>query len=426
MKKTVIFSLTLGLLALMGCERRAGEATSGEKPKYLWFDAEANFERFATRDSIDWYLDKTVEAGFNRIAVDVRPVLGEVLYNSAIMPPLKSHGGHTVERDWDYLQYFIDGARARNLEVTVSTTMFPLGSPVFMEGPAYTDNSFDDRLCIEYLPGGMVNIKDDRTKVGAFLNPAMPENREFALGIIRELASNYDIDGYALDYCRYPGFESDFSDFSRADFERYIGQTVGNFPGDIFTYDAAGERIPGPLYKKWWEYRSMVIHDFVKAAKEELRAIDPGIELEYRAGSWINAMYPTAQNWASKRYDFAAQPENAEWASEGYKSTGFAEHLDIFLLGTYLENIYGMDDPESIEFGIDRAKRVIDGDCRVYGTIYALNHEHNIEDAVYICLAQSEGLMVFDIIQVIEFDLWDDIRKGIDRAERDLRDAAGK
>jgi len=57
----------------------------------------------------------------------------------------------------------------------------------------------------------------------------------------------------------------------------------------------------------------------------------------------------------------------------------------------------------------------------MYATIYALNHEENIEDAVYVCLRDSEGLMVFDISQVVGFDLWDDIRRGIERAEPELR-----
>ena len=82
-----------------------------------------------------------------------------------------------------------------------------------------------------------------------------------------------------------------------------------------------------------------------------------------------------------------------------------------------LERIYGMDDPESIEYGIARAQRLVGNDCKVFGTIYALNHKTNIADAVSLCLEKSEGLMIFDIVQVIEMNLWDDVQKGIERAE---------
>ena len=41
--------------------------TKQSKPKYLWFDAEANFERFSNQDSIRYYLDKTKMTGFNHM-----------------------------------------------------------------------------------------------------------------------------------------------------------------------------------------------------------------------------------------------------------------------------------------------------------------------------------------------------------------------
>lgn len=91
--------------------------------------------------------------------------------------------------------------------------------------------------------------------------------------------------------------------------------------------------------------------------------------------------------------------------------------LDTFLCGTYLTKIFGLNDPESIEYGIARAQRIVHGACKVYGTLYALNHKDNIADAVYVCLSQSEGLMVFDIVQVIEFNQWAAIKEGIQRAE---------
>ncbi|MCC8133660.1 MAG: hypothetical protein LIP04_08850 [Tannerellaceae bacterium] len=98
-----------------------------EKPKYMWFDAEANFERFQYKDSITYYLDKTKQAGFNRIVVDVRPLQGDALYTSSHLAPLTRLDGYAVERDWDYLQFFIKEARKRELKVSVSTTIFSGG-----------------------------------------------------------------------------------------------------------------------------------------------------------------------------------------------------------------------------------------------------------------------------------------------------------
>jgi hypothetical protein len=90
-------------------------------------------------------------------------------------------------------------------------------------------------------------------------------------------------------------------------------------------------------------------------------------------------------------------------------------------LGAYLNDIYGLDNNESIEYAIANAKEKIGDACMIYGTIFALNHIHNVEDAVYISLSQTDGLMVFDISQVIQFDEWNAIKRGIDRAEAEER-----
>lgn len=418
--------LTVAMTAAVicaSCIGRAGkppQARDGGKPKQLWFDAGANFERFASQDSIRYYLDRTVEAGFNEIVVDVRPNEGDVLYRSDIMHQAVAIKNHAVDRDWDYLQFFIDEARLRNLKVTVSTTVFPAGIPAFRQGPAYRDQKLAALTNTEYYPDGMKDIKDDVRQVGAFLNPALPESREYAMSFIRELLTKYRFDGYALDYCRYSGAESDFSEASRDLFEKFIGRKVGKFPEDIFTYNQDGTRNPGPYYKQWWEFRSTVIHDFVANVRKAVDELQPGVKLQYWAASWLHAIYINGQNWASPRSAFS-EAYLDDWATPAYKDTGFADQLDVFITGTYLERVWGKDDPESIEFGIARSIRDVDGDCEVYGSLYAQNHLDLFEDAVYLCLTRSAGVMVFDITQVIRYDLWDDIRRGIDRAEKEIQ-----
>ena len=52
-------------------------------------------------------LDKTQEAGFNKIVVDVKPVEGDVLYKSEFMTQATTIGSVNVaDRGWDYLQFF--------------------------------------------------------------------------------------------------------------------------------------------------------------------------------------------------------------------------------------------------------------------------------------------------------------------------------
>ena len=371
-------------------------------------------------DSIRYYLDRTVECGFNHIVVDVRPISGTVLYESDMLEPLTVVGPDTVRRDWDYLQCFLDEARKRELKVTVSTMIFPAGFTTFRQGAAYSDPELAGRTCVEYTPEGRKDIKDDPTKVAAFLNPVLPENQEYVLRFAHELLTKYKFDGYALDYCRFPDAESDFSPASREAFETYLGHGIDRFPEDIFTYDANGARVAGPYYKQWWEFRSGVIRDFIAEVRTLIERTQPGVKLEYWAASWLHAIYTQGQNWASPRSRFH-EAYLDDWATPTYNRTGFADLLDVFITGTYLEKVWGMDDPESIEYGLARSLKDVDGDCAVYGSLYAQNHVDQFEDAVYLCLSRTDGVMVFDIIQVIENDLWDDIKRGIDRAEKEQK-----
>lgn len=71
----------------------------------------------------------------------MRPVYGDVLYKkTSLMTELTTVNGFSCTL-WDYLQFFIDEAKKRDLKVTVSTTIFPAGRPDTKEGMAYRDAS---------------------------------------------------------------------------------------------------------------------------------------------------------------------------------------------------------------------------------------------------------------------------------------------
>lgn len=393
------------------------DLSAKEFPKYLWFDAEANFVRFSNRDTIRYYLDKTKETGFNTIVVDVRPIYGEVLYKKTRLPQLEKVGKNEVKRDWDYLQFFIDEAHKREMKVVVSTTFFTGGNPVTRQGLVYSDKKWASKTTLQWTPEGFKDIKDDPSKVSAFLNPSHPEVQDYVLSFVKEIVENYDIDGYALDYCRYPDVQSDFSSFTRHQFEKHIGKDVKNFPEDIFRWEN-GERIDGSLAQEWFEFRSQVIYDFISRVRETIKGIKPDVSMELWAASWYSALYVNGQNWASQKYNPYGE---YAWASEDYYKTGYAGLLDVFLLGTYLDVVWGMDNNESMEYGIARGKRLIAGDCLMYGTMQGTMKRENLADAAYICLKETGGLMVFDIVHIIERNAWSELKKGIDRAEAEMK-----
>lgn len=388
----------------------------------LWIDASANYERFAKKDSITFYLDKIKDTGFNTIVVDVKGVEGDCLYNSSILTHASTLGSVTVSRDWDYLEYFIQEAHKREIKVVVSTTVFPMGAPSIKQGPVYrTGNPWEGKTCIEYTPTGMKDIKNDASKVGAFLNPVRSDVREFALSFIKEIVTNYDIDGYALDYCRFPDYQSDFSDYTKAEFEEYIGKSISNWPADIFSYDSNGNRVPGQYYKQWWEFRSGIIRDFVSDVRTAVKNIKSDVKLEYWAASWWGALYENGQNWASPSINPLTVTQfysnyYSPWCSDSYYKTGFANQLDVFLLGAYLSVVSGSTNPSSMEYAVNRAKAYIGNACQIYGTFQVATIDFNVSDAAYYMLKNTSGLMVFDIVHVINNNCWVQLKTGISRA----------
>ena len=391
---------------------------ASQKEKEIWIDASANLQRFLVKENVGKYLDTIAATGFTKIVLDVRTGSGYPMYPSKVIPQVTRLDGQEVHRDWNYLQYFLDEAHKRNLKVTASIPVFAGGRQHNKEGLVYDNpKKWAGKTSVEYIPGkGLIDVRDNPSQSHVFINPIDKDWQKMVLDLLREIA-NYPVDGIALDYCRYANFgNADFSETTRKAFENYLGKKIEHFPDDIFTYDKNGKRIPGIYYKDWWAFRAKNIHDFIQSARDVIKGVNSKIALEYWAASWYGSLYATGQNWASKNYDTSGV--YPDYANEDYSKYGFAGLLDIFQSGAYLEIIWGPNEPESIEAQLANSKRVVQNDCKLYGSIYAANQKTNkdISDAVYLSLRDTDGLSVFDIVQVIQYNLWNGIKDGIRRA----------
>lgn len=389
----------------------AVSASADGKPVTLWIDAEANYPRLSSREDIESMLDKARSNGFNAIVLDVRPVKGEALYDSALMPKCRTLGNKPFVQDWDYVGFFCEQAKERGMKVSLSATVFTMGLPEWRVGPAYDDPQWNDRFCIEHLPGGLRDIRESKDwGVFAFLNPVLPEVRSYVMAVLKELLLKYDFDSLILDYCRYQNENSDFSQASKEAFEEYAGVECADFPYDIYSYPE-GETdkmkyVPGKHYNKWMEWRSSVIQGYIKDVRELVGQVRPEVGLEYWAASWW-PLPGGGQNWASPMVD---RSSDYWWMTPEYHKTGFADQLDVFQLGAYLEN------PQDVSRAIARAKTLVAGECPVYGTFSVSEPGFDAENAAYVCLNESDGLMVFDLSHIERNSVWDEIARGVKRA----------
>ena len=380
MKKITLALLSVLLItALGGCKSTTPQtADKNVKPALMWFDAEANFERFSYPDSIDYYLTKIKSLGFTHAVVDVRPITGEVLFDTEFAPKMREWQGYE-RKDFDYLGHFIKKAHELGIEVHASLNVFVAGHNYFDRGLVYSTHP--EWASVVYTPEGMTSITNEKKKYSAMVNPINEDFRTHILNVLKDLVKRYpDLDGLMLDRVRYDGISADFSDISRQQFEAYVGQKVEKFPEDIFEWKKDSN---GKYYPERGKY-------------------DP-----------------------SKDFD---------WATPEYKNYGYAELIDLYATGNYYTDI-------TIEESLKNKKTVwnetdsqgqsgtwysVEGSCQKLRHIMKDNqfmggilvdqfydNPAKLSATIEMNLKASDGLMVFDIVHIINKGLWKEVENGM-------------
>lgn len=409
---------------------------SNQKPALMWFDAEANFERFSSPDSIDYYLHKIKTLGFTHAIVDVRPITGELLYDSRLAPKMREWMG-ARRPDFDYLGYFIQKGHQLGLQIHASLNVFVGGHNYYDRGQTYTDHP--EWASMVYTPDqGIVSIMTQKKKYSAMINPIHPGFQAHILGVLKELITLYpELDGLMLDRVRYDGIGADFSELSRKTFEKYIGQKVARFPEDIFQWEQDGcskstyHIKRGPLFLKWIEWRTKNITNFMALARKEVKAVNPRISFGTYTGAWYPSYYEVGVNFASSAYDPSA---DFDWATKSYKNFGYAELIDLYATGNYYtdvtidealrnkKSVWNETDSRahqgtwySVEGSCEKLRTILKGNKFMGGILVDQFYDNpfKLSKTIEMNLKKSDGLMVFDIVHIIQKNLWKEVEAGM-------------
>jgi len=407
----------------------------------MWFDCEANFNRLSTKDSIIWYLNKVKTVGVTDVVVDVKSIMGEVLYKSDIAPFMGEWEGWYRNPDFDMLKIFIDEGHKLGLKVHASLNVFAGGHNFFNRGIIY--KMHPEWQSQVYWEGKMMKIGDMKWNYNGMLNPANPEVREYELSILKECVSKYKkMDGLILDRMRFDNVTSDFSEASRMQFEKYSGIKVANFPDDILYWENVNGKMTwkeGPYFKKWIEWRAMIIKGFAEDVHRELKKINKNLIIGDYTGAWYPTYYQLGVNWASKNYD---PSKEFAWATPEYKESGYADLLDVYMTGLYYTNVTKEDVDKangsvgyrgeaamdinnraywySVEGGAELAKRVTNGVVPVMGAVLVSQYEQDaaqFERAVRQAAKSTDGVVLFDISHIITKGWWNALERGLKQSE---------
>ena len=472
----------------------------------MWIDATANIDRYNTEDKIVTLVQEIKSAGFNTIALDVKPISGHVIYPSTFAPKLTEWKGKFLPMDFDPVAIFVRECKKDGMSLLFSLNAFSEGHALMQTGPGYDKLDWQTVLydttgevvldgvrfklsdqkdaapsadtvtyvrsaaslpavsanvivaIVDWPRGAIVSVTDGATtgakwpaipqrgyalvgsgasadflrqrakvdqkvvfdtdpvfvriserpnqQVPLIVNPNKPEVQEYELNVIKELASKYEADGYLYDdRFRYAGMNADFSPWTQALFEHYVGRPL-KWPDDVFkftiTQDFTRGIAPGPYYDTWMAWRATQMKNYLARVHDTIRSVRPNAIVGLYVGSWYGEYPAYGVNVASP--DLHA---GFWFLTPEYRMTGLAPMLDLLICGAYYPTptIYeGLSNAVGIGNTVEAAgmltTRIARDNCWTYTGIMLNQYKDDPERlsrALSAACASSQGVMVFDI-----------------------------
>ncbi len=204
------------------------------------------------------------KAGYNQVYLEVQ-------FDNTMIIPLPEgnlYAQNPALEGSDILKTYIEACHSYGIEIHAWMSVFRAGYKgssntnlgVAMQKPAWRQVSKNG---VDFV----ANAYGD----AFFLNPALPEVREFLLETYRYILENYDIDGFQLDYIRYPN-KADGEEFG------YDEYTLKLYK-DEFGKDPKAFSNGSEDYAHWVQFRADFVTEFVKSVKELIGEIRPDVYL---------------------------------------------------------------------------------------------------------------------------------------------------
>jgi hypothetical protein len=179
------------------------------------------------------------------------------------------------------------------------------------------------------------------------------------------------------------------------------------------------------------EWRTKNITDFMALARKEVKAANPKVSFGTYTGAWYPSYYEVGVNFASKKYDPA---KDFSWATPEYKNYGYAELIDLYATGNYYtditieeykktnRNIWNETDSQAqagtwycVEGSCQHLRQILKDNKFMGGILVDQFYDNpgKLSETIEMNLRRSDGLMVFDIVHIIQKNLWKEVEKGM-------------
>lgn len=303
-------SFTSGGAIALAQEETAGPAVSGvtgaqtpaaaPKPqeiRALWVVRTALTSEY----SIEQVVEDAVANGFNTLIAQVSG-RGDAYFKSETMPPAEEL--IWAPADFDPLSYLLQLAHARGLQVHAWLNDFFVynlgGTPAW---PQHVVNQHPDWITYNYQgvstadPSLAVNRPGDLE--GAYVDPGLPEVREWVVSRFVEVVKKYPVDGIHHDFVRYPGRNYGYNPRVREIFkEQYGVDPIDLRQRRTELREELGAAKVGQLDVAWEKFRRSNVTETVRMVHDAVKAIRPDIVISAAVFADINqAVSDKAQDW---------------------------------------------------------------------------------------------------------------------------------
>ncbi|MDX2197973.1 MAG: family 10 glycosylhydrolase [Phycisphaerae bacterium] len=267
-------SIRMSLCAAVAALTLTISASAQTSFRAFWADAFS--PGYKNASEVNSMISRALAARYNAIIVEVVAFHDNVgvghgaYYNSTILPKATD-----IASNFDPLATVIAQAHANNIEVhawivpyRVSSVWPPSGNALLTANP-------------QWLMAESANIGAGPTKIGGStgyftLDPGSPDAQEYLTSIVRELVTNYQIDGINLDYIRYVQTNAGYpasNSYTNSGLQRFRDLT-----GFVGTPPSTGNTA-------WNDFRRQTIDEYVRRLRAEIPSItsNPRQPLRYSA-----------------------------------------------------------------------------------------------------------------------------------------------
>ena len=179
--------------------------TKGVFISYIDYGVLKGKDETSQKKIIDEMIDNSYSYGLNSIILQVRPFSDAIYYSKIFKPSLTVVNSEEDRLNFDILSYFIEKAHLKNMK------LYAWVNPYRIRNNSDVSSISDTSVFYSWLDTNDIYVSEN----GIYFNPSSKRVLNLIIRGIKEIVSNYDVDGVLYDDYFYPNKVLDNEDYDK-------------------------------------------------------------------------------------------------------------------------------------------------------------------------------------------------------------------